>query len=90
MKNSKKKKDFTKLDIKEQIKQIHNALEKDVLPMLESHGGGIEITDVEKNKVFIRYYGACQGCPMAMTGTLQAIKYMLQKKIDERIEVISV
>jgi len=84
------KKDFTKLDIKEQIKRIHKALEKDVLPMLESHGGGIEIVDIKKTDVLIRYYGACQGCPMAATGTLQAIEYTLREKIDERIEVIPV
>ncbi|MBN2096466.1 NifU family protein [Candidatus Peregrinibacteria bacterium] len=83
-----KKKDFTKLDIKEQIKLIHKALEADVLPMLESHGGGIEITDIKKTDVLIRYYGACQGCPMASTGTLQAIEYTLREKVDERIEVI--
>ena len=84
----KKKVVFTKLDIKEQIKLIHKALEADVIPMLESHGGGLEIMDIKGSKVFIRYYGACQGCPLASTSTLDFIEYTLQNKIDKKIQVI--
>lgn len=86
----KKKIEFAKLDIKKQIKLIHKALESDVLPMLQSHGGGLEITDIEGSNVLIRYYGACQGCPLASTGTLQFIEHTLQSQIDKKIQVIPV
>lgn len=86
----KKKIEFAKLDIKKQIKLIHKALEADVLPMLQSHGGGLEIMDIEGTDVHIRYYGACQGCPLASTGTLEFIEHTLQNKIDKKIRVIPV
>ena len=87
---SKKKTDFAKLDIDKQIKLINKALESDVLPMLQSHGGGLEIMDIKKTDVLIRYYGACQGCPLAATGTLDFIEHALQSQIDERIRVVPV
>ena len=86
----KKKTDFAKLDIDKQIKLINKALESDVFPMLQSHGGGLEIVDIKKTDVMIRYYGACQGCPMAATGTLDFIEHTLQSKIDEKIRVVQV
>lgn len=82
--------DFATLDIDRQIKLINKALEADVIPMLASHGGGLEIMDIEKTDVLIRYYGACQGCPLAEGGTLEFIEYTLQANIDERIRVVPV
>ncbi len=87
---SKKKINFAKLDIDKQIKLINKALESDVIPMLQSHGGGLEIMDIKKTDVLIRYYGACQGCPLASTGTLEFIEHTLQSQIDERIRVVQV
>lgn len=89
-KKSKSKKDFSKLDIEKQIKLIHKALEPEVYPALQMHGGGVEIMDIKGIKVFIRYYGACQGCPLASTSTLQFIEDTLQSKIDKKIQVIPV
>jgi Fe-S cluster biogenesis protein NfuA len=80
---------FNKLTIEKQIKLINKALETDVLPMLMSHGGGLEIMDIDGWKVSVRYYGACHGCPLADTGTLDFIEQTLQGAIDERIRVVS-
>lgn len=70
------------------MQQINKALEKDVLPMLQSHGGGIEILDIEGWEIVIQYFGACHGCPLAATGTLDFIEQTLQGHIDERIRVV--
>ncbi len=82
------KKDFSKLDIDEQIKLINKALEADVIPLLSSHGGGLEILDIQEKEVYVRYYGACHGCPLASGGTLEFIEYTLQSQIDEEIRVV--
>lgn len=79
---------FNKQPIVKQIKAINEALEENVMPMLMSHGGGLEIMDIEGWKVTVRYYGACHGCPLADTGTLEFIEQALQGAIDERIVVI--
>lgn len=90
VKKQTRKKAFSKLDINEQIKLLQKALEADVMPMLMSHGGGLEIMDIEEFDVLVRYYGACQGCPLAGSGTLEFIEHTLQSQIDERIKVVPV
>jgi len=82
------KKPFNKIEIDKQIKLINKALEKDVLPMLMSHGGGLEIMDIVGWEVIIKYYGACHGCPLATSGTLEFIEHTLRTNIDKRIRVI--
>ena len=79
---------FNKLEIDKQVKLVNKALEKDVLPMLMSHGGGLEIYDIVGWEVIIKYYGACHGCPLASTGTLEFIEHTLQTHIDKKIRVI--
>ncbi len=83
-----KKKDFSKLSINEQVQLVQKALEPEVLPMLQSHSGGMEIMDIDKWEVVIQYFGACHGCPLASTGTLDFIEQTLQEQIDEKIRVI--
>lgn len=83
------KQPFSKLGIEKQIELINRALEPEVLPMLQSHGGGIEIMDIDKWDVIIQYFGACHGCPLASTGTLDFIEQTLQSRIDKRIKVVS-
>ena len=83
-----KKMPFNKLDIEKQLEKVNKALEKDVLPMLMSHGGGLEIMDIVGWEVFIQYFGACHGCPLASTGTLDFIEHTLQTNIDKRIRVV--
>ncbi len=82
------KKPFNKLEIDKQIELIQKALEADVTPLLMSHGGGLEILDIEGWEVVIRYYGTCHGCPLASSGTLDFIEYALQSQIDEQIRVV--
>ena len=86
--NSSMKKLFSKLDIDSQVKLVNKALETDVLPMLMSHGGGLEIMDIVGWEVIIKYYGACHGCPLASSGTLEFIEHTLQTQIDKRIRVV--
>lgn len=86
----KSSKSFDKLNIDKQIELINKSLESEVVPMLNSHGGGLEIYDVEGWNIHVRYYGTCQGCPLAGTGTLEFIEFTLQSNIDEKIRVVPV
>jgi Fe-S cluster biogenesis protein NfuA len=85
-----KVKPFNKLPLEEQIRQVEEALTMSVFPMLGSHGGGMEIMDIQGFEVSIRYLGACHGCALAGSGTLQFIEQTLQAQVDERIRVVPV
>ncbi len=84
------KKDFSKLQLGDQIELINTALQADVMPMLMSHGGGLEIMDIQGYEVLVKYYGSCQGCPLAGSGTLDFIEHTLQMQVDENIRVVPV
>lgn len=83
----KKQKPFDQLEVDQQVELIHRALEDDVMPMLRSHGGGLEIMDINGFEVIVKYYGTCHGCPLSSTGTLDFIEYTLQAEVDENIRV---
>ena len=49
--------------------QVQSVIDE-IRPMLQSHGGDIELVRVENKTVFVRLQGACAGCP----GALMTIK----------------
>lgn len=81
------KKAFQDLSIDDQVTLVNEALEPEVYPALQMDGGGLEIMDIEKNEIFIRYYGACGGCHIGLTGTLQFIEQTLREQVDPMITV---
>lgn len=72
------------------IAQIEELLDERIRPFLASDGGWLEILELEKDTLKIRYQGACGSCPSSLTGTLMAIENMIREEIDENIEVIAV
>ena len=63
---------------------------KEVRPMLEADGGGVDLLDVtEEGKVTLRLTGACGGCPMSQMTLKMGIERVLRKKVPEIKEVVS-
>jgi NFU1 iron-sulfur cluster scaffold homolog, mitochondrial len=67
--------------------KVNATIDKFVRPALAGDGGGLEVLGMEGATVFIRYQGACGGCPSAVTGTLFAIENLLKDQVDEAITV---
>ena len=85
-----KAKPFDKLPLEEQVNRLNEVLRMHVYPMLGSHGGGLEIMDIQGFEVSVRYFGACNGCMLAGSGTLQFIEQTLQAQVDENIRVVPI
>ena len=69
--------------------RVEDAL-KEVRPMLEADGGGVDLVDVtEEGKVTLRLTGACGGCPMSSMTLKMGIERVLRKKVPEIKEVVS-
>ena len=81
-------KPFSELSIDEQVHLIEDVLENQVYPYLRSHGGGMEVVDIDGTDVLIRYYGVCGGCPISEDATLEFIESVLQSQIDSEIRVL--
>jgi len=69
-------------------RQIDRMLDEQIRPMLASHGGGIELIDVDNNKVFVKLSGGCQGCASSQATLKQGVERMIKEKFPEIEEVV--
>jgi Fe-S cluster biogenesis protein NfuA len=71
------------------LQKIEDILDRTIRPGLQMDGGDLELVELENHLLTVRYLGACGGCPSSMTGTLDAIRGILQSEFDEQIEVVA-
>lgn len=74
----------------EDIQAIEEILDRTVRPALQGDGGDLEVLEIQDNKVFVRYEGACGTCPSSTTGTLMAIEGILRDEYHPDVEVFPV
>lgn len=73
------------------IRQINEILDRTVRPYLQMDGGDIQILKFDEEKrVFIRYEGACGGCPTSVSGTLYSIESILKSEMGEDVSLVIV
>jgi len=53
----------------------------EIRTMLQTHGGDIELVDVQDGVVKVRLRGACAGCP----GAQMTLKMGVERRLKERI-----
>ncbi|MDA8793553.1 NifU family protein [Bacteriovoracaceae bacterium] len=44
------------------IRKLEKIFDDQVRPVLASHGGNVEIVDVNADSIYLRLQGGCQGC----------------------------
>lgn len=67
--------------------QIEDILDRKIRPGLQGDGGDLRAVSFENNVLLVQYQGACGSCPSSTTGTLEAIRAILQDEYDPQIEV---
>jgi Fe-S cluster biogenesis protein NfuA/nitrite reductase/ring-hydroxylating ferredoxin subunit len=68
--------------------RVYAALDE-VRPYLESHGGNVELVEVEEPVVRLRMQGSCSGCPSSSVTLKLAIEDAIHKAAPEIEEVIA-
>lgn len=71
-------------------KQVEQAMDAYVRPMLQKDGGDAEIIDIKQGLVYVRLAGACAGCAGAATTLKLLVEKTLKERVDEYIRVIAV
>ena len=62
-----------------------------IRPMLQGHGGDIELVSIEDDKtVKVKLQGACAGCPGARATLKQGVEKLMKERIPELKEVVAV
>ncbi len=73
--------------LSDELREIENILDRTIRPGLQADGGDIMTLSYEDGILLVRYAGACGTCPSSTTGTLYAIKSILQEEFNPEIEV---
>lgn len=73
--------------LSEEMLKIETILDKRIRPGLQGDGGDLKALSYNENILLIQYMGACGTCPSSTTGTLEAIRAILQDEFDPEIEV---
>jgi NifU-like protein len=85
---------FAELGLIQKHRAVEEVLDDKVRPNLLKDGGNLEVVDMKSSdgvtEVFIRYMGACKGCPSAAVGTLTYIEDFLKAELDPAIRVLPV
>ncbi|MBI4979111.1 MAG: Fe-S cluster assembly protein NifU [Spirochaetes bacterium] len=63
----------------QKMKRIEETLETEIRPELEKDGGGVELIDIEGNRVLISLRGMCSGCNVSNV----TIKSFIEPKLRE-------
>jgi Fe-S cluster biogenesis protein NfuA len=71
------------------IDQIEMVLDQ-LRPMIKGHGGDIEFVTFQDDIVYVKFHGACIGCPISTMTLKLGIEEALQEKIPHIKEVIAI
>ena len=63
--------------------QVADIFETRINPMVASHGGRVDLVDVQDGVVLLRLGGGCQGCGMANVTLRQGIESTLRQMVPE-------
>lgn len=77
-----------KLTNLQKIRLIEQSLEE-LRPVFRRDGGDCELVDVEDDRVFVKFSGACLGCQLESV-TLQGVQERLMEKLGQPVRVIPV
>ena len=69
---------------------VRRILDEDINPSVAGHGGYISLIDVQKETVYIRLEGGCQGCGMADVTLKQGIEVAIRKAVPSITAVLDV
>lgn len=67
--------------------EIEEILDRRIRPGLQGDGGDLKVLSYNEKVLIVQYQGACGTCPSSTTGTLEAIRGILQDEFDPEIEV---
>ncbi|HEU4388983.1 MAG TPA: NifU family protein [Blastocatellia bacterium] len=70
--------------------RVQRMLDEMINPNLASHGGFVELLDVENNNIYVRMGGGCQGCGAADMTMKMGIERMIRDEIPQIGEVLDV
>ncbi|MFL6276949.1 MAG: NifU family protein [Blastocatellia bacterium] len=69
-------------------RRVQQVLDDMINPGVASHGGFVELLDVQDDSIFIRMGGGCQGCGAADMTLKQGVERLIRENIPQVREVL--
>ena len=67
--------------------RVSHVLDTEINPAIASHGGVINLVDVQGTEIFIEMAGGCQGCSMSRMTLRQGVERMVSQSVPEVTEI---
>jgi len=74
----------------QKIKLIEETIDRQVRPILRRDGGDLELHDVDGDRVFVKFQGACVSCPVSSVTLKDVVETQLREAISDDIVVEAV
>jgi Fe-S cluster biogenesis protein NfuA len=71
--------------LREKVQQV---LDEQINPGVASHGGWVELLDVQNDTVFLRMGGGCQGCGAADVTLKMGIERLIREQVPQVREIL--
>ena len=68
--------------------RVEKVIKERINPGLDSHGGFLELLDIQGTKLFVHMGGGCQGCAMSAATLKQGVESILRSEIPEITEIL--
>jgi Fe-S cluster biogenesis protein NfuA len=68
--------------------RVNTIIQEQINPAVASHGGYIDLLDVQGSRVFIHMGGGCQGCSMSAATLKHGVETTLRTEIPEITEIL--
>lgn len=66
---------------------IESVIDEEVRPMLQADGGDIQLVDIDKHTVMVKFLGMCSNCPSSQLTLNNVVESKLKEKVDPAIIV---
>ncbi|NNL30028.1 MAG: iron-sulfur cluster assembly accessory protein [Gemmatimonadetes bacterium] len=63
--------------------RVRQVLDTEINPAVASHGGAINLVDVQGTEIYIEMAGGCQGCAMSRMTLRQGVERMVAQSVAE-------
>lgn len=67
----------------ELAERVTHVLDTEINPAIASHGGVINLVDIQGTEIFIEMAGGCQGCAMSRMTLRQGVERMVSQSVPE-------
>jgi Fe/S biogenesis protein NfuA len=70
--------------------RVQHLISTEINPRIASHGGAVELVDVDESTLYLRMSGGCQGCAASAATLRMGIERMVREAVPEIQDIVDV